>query len=94
MDIYDFLKEKIGKFDQKKLFKYAIIFAIIAIILIIIFLIYINKMANEKKHALDPTGIITNKKIEKEKVRQEQYLENPTVKEIYQKYFVEGNFSF
>ena len=50
-------------------------------------------MANEK-HALDPTGIITNKKIEKEKVRQEQYLENPTVKEIYQKYFVEGNFSF
>lgn len=87
MDIYDEIRKKIEKFDHKKLMIYTIIIALILIIIIIGFIIYTNVIASNNKHLLDPSGISTNQREEEELKRQEKILEDPELKETYEKFF-------
>lgn len=94
MDIYKATKEKLEKFDQDKLMKTTIIIAVVLIILIITFIVYVNKMAKKGKHVLDPSGAINKKRIEDEEKRRQQYLDDPEIKELYDKLFVDRDLSF
>lgn len=94
MDIYDEVKKRLEKLDQKKLLIYTIIISTILIIAIIFLIIYVNKMAAEGKHLFDPSGKRTEKRIEEELNRQDKILEDPEVEEIYNKLFVDKDFSF
>lgn len=94
MDIYDETRKRIEKFDQKKLMIYTSIIAFILIIVIIGFLIYANKAALGNKHLFDPSGNSTSKREEEERKRQEKILEDPELKEVYDKIFKNQDLSF
>ena len=94
MDFYSYLKNRLEKYNQKKLLISGIIFASILIVAIIFFIIYIHKAADKGVHAFDPSGAITNKRIEEEKERRARYLEDPKIKEIYEKLIVNKDLSF
>lgn len=93
MDIYEETKKRIEKVNQKKLLIYTIIISSILIVGIIVFIIYANKMAAGNKHIFDPSGKSTEQRVVEEQKRQEKILEDPEIKEVYEKLFVNRDFS-
>ncbi len=93
MDLYDFTREKFEKSDQKKLLKYTVIIASILIVLIIAFIIYIFRAADSGKHLFSYTQKRNEEREKEIKERDEKLLEDPDTREIYDKYFVDRDFS-